>query len=252
MTTVAVTAHPLAPGRVKGWTGGGFGIPDAYLDAVTRAGGIPVVLVPPRASAEGRVPEAVAGLGFDALLLIGGGDVDPARYGAEADPRTGGVDPDRDAFELELAARALRGAVPTLAVCRGVQVLNVAAGGTLHQHIPDVVDLDHGRDGDSFHSVRVAARSRLAAVCGSEVERCASHHHQAIDRLGEGLRAVGWSEDGLVEAVEATKDDSWVLGVQWHPERTAATDAAHQALFSALVEQGSRGPEPRRLDGAVK
>lgn len=249
MSVIAVPAHPLAPGRVTGWSSGGWGVPDAYLDAIGRAGGRPVLLVPPRSG-----PAAAPDLsGFDGLLLIGGGDVDPARYGAVADPHTGGVDDDRDRFELAVAALALRGGIPTLAVCRGLQVLNVAAGGTLLQHVPDAVDLDHGRDGDAFHSVTVAEGTRLAAVCGTEVRRCASHHHQAIDRLGAGLVAVGHSDDGLVEAVEPTDSRRWVLGVQWHPERTAADDPVHQALFAALVDEATeRTSSARGVDRTVK
>ena len=178
----------------------------------------------------------------DGLLLIGGGDLDPASYGAEPQAEVYGVFPESDAFELALARAAVVAGVPTLAVCRGIQVLNVALGGTLDQHIttrPGVVDHGVPGVGSASHPVRVLAGSRLAAAMGVDADpvACSSHHHQAVAKLGDGLVAVGWSSDGLVEAVEHV--DGWVVGVQWHPEDTAADDPAQQGLFDALVGQAA-------------
>jgi putative glutamine amidotransferase len=201
-----------------------------YLDAVRRAGGRPVVLAP---DDPGEALDGIAG-----LLLLGGGDVDPARYGEAPAPELYGVDAEIDAFELAVVADALRRRVPVLAVCRGMQVLNVSCGGTLDQHITGRTFVDHGvpLQSGALHDVVVAPGSRLAAaVGGTRVERCPSHHHQAVDRLGERLTPVGWSDDGLVEAME--HDDGWVVAVQWHPEETAADDPAQQALFDAFVAE---------------
>jgi putative glutamine amidotransferase len=181
---------------------------------------------------------------FDGLLLIGGGDVEARHYGQQPHPAEY-LEPDRDEVELALAREAVRRGLPTLAVCRGIQVLNVALGGSLHQHLPDMASMvEHGQApvGDAIdHPVRVAEGTTLSSVCGTVLAACNSQHHQGIDRLGAGLIAVGWSEDGLVEAVETVGSDGWrvgwALGVQWHPERTAATDRAQQALFDALVDQ---------------
>jgi len=161
---------------------------------------------------------------FDGLLLAGGGDLDPARYGGgEHHPAVYGVDPMRDEMELGLAAAAMALGLPTLAICRGMD---------LHGHPT--------RQTSVLHDVKVAAGTRLAAACGREVLRCTSHHHQGVDRLAEGLAAVAWSGDGLVEAVEAGETpaahrERWVVGVQWHPEMTAAEDPDQQALFAGFA-----------------
>jgi putative glutamine amidotransferase len=187
-------------------------------------------------------PSAAARLArFDGLVLVGGGDVDPARYGQEARPEVAHVSPARDSFELPLACAAVAGGVPTLAICRGVQVLNVALGGTLHQHISDREDLlPHRRtEGEGvLHAVRVQPGSRLAKAMGVERADAFSHHHQAIDRLGAGLVPVAWADDGLLEAVEG--EEGWVVGVQWHAEASAATDPLQQAIFDAFVAEARR------------
>ena len=177
-------------------------------------------------------------------MLVGGGDVDPWRYGAEPDlEHNYGVEEDRDELEIGLLHAADRLHLPTLAICRGMQVMNVAFGGTLHQHLPDMPGmLEHGVPVDdtiATHDVRAAPESRLLATTGVDVLSCSSHHHQGVDRLGERLAATGWSDDGLVEAIELQVDDpyvdTWMLGVQWHPEDTAAADRAQQALFDGFV-----------------
>jgi putative glutamine amidotransferase len=153
-------------------------------------------------------------------------------------PALYGVDPERDEFEVALVLAADRLGMPTLAICRGLQVMNVAFGGTLHQHLPDLHALEgHGlpNGASSVHEVKVSESSRLAGATRSAVLRCSSSHHQGLHRLAEGLDAVAWSRDGLVEAAE--RPSGWMVGVQWHPEATAAKDPAQQALFDALVAQ---------------
>jgi putative glutamine amidotransferase len=233
---VAVPAYRLPPGRVTSWHVGCFAVPEPYVQAVRRAGMTPVIL--PETDLE-----AVASMldMFDAVLLLGGGDVDPARYGADAQAEVYGVDPHRDELEIALVHEAARRDLPTLAVCRGIQVVNVARGGTLHQHVPDLPGvLDHRPDASLgstpvMHDVAVDPGSRVAEATGRTLLRCASHHHQAVDRLGDGLHVVGRSDDGVIEAVEG--DDGWLVAVQWHPELTAAEDPTQQALFVALAER---------------
>jgi putative glutamine amidotransferase len=174
---------------------------------------------------------------FDGLVLIGGGDVDPARYGQAPHSEVYGLDPDRDALEVDLLLEADRCHMPVLGICRGLQVVNVAFGGTLHQHLPDVPGLDRHRAPSSglMHEVKVDESSRLHSACGQAALEASSWHHQGIDTLGEGLVPAASSGDGLIEAIERT--DGWVVAVQWHPEETAATDPAQQALFDAFARQ---------------
>ena len=232
---VAVPTYHLAAGRVLDWARGGYAVPEGYVASLRRAGARPLLLPPaPDVAAEDLLAP------FDALVLAGGGDVDPARYGGgNHHPAVYGLDPVRDQMELDLVRAAIAMRLPTLAICRGMQVLNVALGGTLHQHLPDRQGLDlHGhptRQSSVLHDVKVAAGTRLATACGQEVLRCTSHHHQGVDRLGDGLAAVAWSGDGLVEGIEMSgPDDGWIVGVQWHPEMTAAEDETQQALFEAV------------------
>jgi len=231
---VAIPAYHLPAGRITRWRPGGVAVPMPYLESLWRAGARVVLLAP---GDPGPPPSS------DALLLVGGGDVDPARYGGAAHAEVSGVDAERDELELALAREALEAGTPTLAICRGVQVLNVACGGTLHPHIPDVDGLStHGDEElEPVHDVVARAGSRLALACGERVRSCPSQHHQGLDGLGAGLAATGWAEDGLVEAVEAEGGGSWVVGVQWHPERSAAADPAQQALFDAFVAAAAGG-----------
>ncbi len=210
-----------------------FTIPTAYVDAVRRAGGLPVLLAPGDENAEEIVHHV------DGLIFAGGGDLDPAHFAGDEHPAQYGVDAERDAFELELMRAALAHGVPTLAICRGLQLLNVVRGGDLHVHLPDVVGDDvphrHPERRPVPHRVRLAPESRLASIYGATQIDPISWHHQAIRRLGEGLVAVGWAEDGTIEAVEATGCD-WLLAVQWHPEMSE-----HEGpLFEALVERARR------------
>ncbi|MGZ4149078.1 MAG: gamma-glutamyl-gamma-aminobutyrate hydrolase family protein, partial [Actinomycetota bacterium] len=236
---IAVVAYHLGAGRVARWPAGGYGVPAPYLDALRHADARTAIVSPGEV---GEPEELLAP--FDGLLLVGGGDVHPARYGAEPDEAHNyGVEPDRDEFEIHLLLAAERMRMPVLCICRGMQVMNVAYGGTLTQHLPDVPGmLAHGvptAGTESVHDVAVEPVSRLYAATKSSALSCSSHHHQGVDRVGDGLVVCGRSSDGLVEAIEREAsfddDDSWIIGVQWHPEDTAAKDPAQQALFDGLA-----------------
>jgi len=204
-----------------------------YVDAVVIAGGAPVLLPTVRAD---RAADTTRDL--DALVLSGGGDIEPSRYGAEPAPETDGVDPERDEFELAALAAAEEQGLPVLAVCRGMQLLNVARGGTLIQHVPDVTHTEH-RDVEhwnvSANPVTVVADTRLHELCGGTHLTVNSLHHQAVDRVGSGLRITAVDEDDIIEAIEPT-DDAPILGVQWHPE-LIIHEPEHEALFVWLVNQ---------------
>lgn len=236
---IAIGARRLRPGRVVRWPDAAVAAPHAYADALTRAGGRPTLLVPePLDDLEARrLLER-----FDALVLTGGGDIDPARYEEAPGDHVYGIDQERDAFEIALARAAVESEIPMLAICRGVQVLNVALGGTLEQHLPSVPDLlSHGDPGVGEHvehDVRLEPGSRVAEAMGVDRASCLSHHHQAVAKIGGELVATAWASDGVVEALEHER--GWVVGVQWHPEVTAATDAAQQRLFEAVVRRAAR------------
>jgi putative glutamine amidotransferase len=227
-----------------------LGLP--YLRAVEQAGGLPVVLPPLELHRVSPLLDRLSG-----LLLSGGPDLDPASYGRAAHPELGDTEPQLDVFEVQLAREADARGLPILGICRGAQALNVARGGTLHQHLPDVSDgsIVHRQrqpGTETTHDVRVAPGSGLAAMVGSRRVAVNSFHHQSVDRLGRGLRAVAWAEDGVVEAVEG-----WgkvlLLGVQWHAE-TLVDDPTHLALFRRLVtacEERERG-YPARRAGSVR
>lgn len=196
-----------------------------YVDALQRAGAVPVV-IPPGSDTE----SVLAAVGMcDAVVLLGGGDVDPKAYGQNENARLYGVNPEQDSFEIGALRHAVALDMPVLAVCRGHQVLNVTLGGTLVQHIGTAADHT-----DTMHHVNVVPGSRVAAAMGTTEPLVHSFHHQAIDALAPGLRVVATAEDGTIEAVEHTTS-RWVVGVQWHPEDTAAEDAPNQGLFDALV-----------------
>lgn len=232
---IAVAGKPLRVGNVRGWREPGVGVPAAYIHALHRAGGQEAVLLPVELAPDQAARRLHR---FDALLLIGGGDVDPARYGEQPHSSVYGVEPERDGFEIALARAAVERKIPTLAICRGSQVLNVALGGTLTQHLEDEALPGHGdprTEGPFRHPVRLQRGSRVADAMGVERADCASHHHQGLAKLGDGLAATGWADDGVVEAVE--HEDGWVVGVQWHPEETSGQDPVQQALFDGLVRR---------------
>lgn len=203
-------------------------VPTSYVSSVRRAGGTPILL--PVAPDDGidDLLDAV-----DGVVLTGGGDVEPARYAATDAPETDRVDPDRDRFDLAVTSRVLDRRTPALAICRGIQILNVAAGGTLHQHIPAHTRLD--RPKHTAHEVDIVGGTRLAAVLGPGRLEVNSLHHQGIDRVGDGLIVSATAEDGLVEGLECAGGGQ-VLAVQWHPE-LLRTRPQHLALFEDLVER---------------
>jgi putative glutamine amidotransferase len=192
-------------------------VPDSYVGIVQRAGGLALIL-----PVDTRSPVHIVDA-LDGFLLVGGADVDPATYGAELGPNTGPTYPERDAFEIALVKAAIDREVPVLGICRGMQLLNVAFGGTLIQDLagPDGENIHRRRIGgfeDTENHIELEEGSLAARAAGEGIHVAHCHHHQAIDRLGEDLVVSGRaSEDGLAEAIEAA-DGGWVLGVQWHPE----------------------------------
>ena len=217
------------------WTEEAALVPLAYVRAVERAGGRALV-VPP---SEDGLEETLHAL--DGVIFSGGGDLDPGLYDAEPHPETDEPRAARDAAELRMLETALEHDMPVLAICRGSQVLNVARGGDLVQHLPEEVGHDrHRHEPGSFsdHDVTVAADSRLGALLGERAP-VKSHHHQAYGRIGERLREVAWAEDGVVEGLE-DPEKRFAVGVLWHPE-----EGEDFALFKALVEEAGRYREGR-------
>ncbi|MCA9149866.1 MAG: gamma-glutamyl-gamma-aminobutyrate hydrolase family protein [Planctomycetales bacterium] len=211
---------------------GNVPLPHEYVDSVRRAGGVPV-LIPP---GEARLADIVQRI--DGLVLAGGGDICPSRYGGCGHQTIYMINVERDESELSLIRLVLESQLPTLAICRGLQVLNVALGGTLIPHLPDVV-------GEAVphrlpprvpvpHDVTLEPDSRLARVMGSAQIECVSWHHQAVDHAGDGCRIVARAPDGVAEAIELTEHPQ-LLAVQWHPELSSERDIAQQRLFDELV-----------------
>lgn len=220
-----------------------FHVPAAYVECVLAAGGQPVLLAP-----EGPWPEDLMPR-LGGLLLTGGGDIEPARYGGRVHPHLYLVDPRRDAFDLAAVRAAIARGLPMLCVCRGMQMLNVALGGSLIAHLPDVVgERVRHRDperGPVAHRVTIGRDTRLWRILGAESVEVSSRHHQGLDRLADGLVATAWAADGVVEAVELP-GHPWAVGVQWHPEQTALHDPVQMRLFQALVDAVGKGAE---IDG---
>ena len=237
LTRIAVS------GVVRAWEGNQrTGVNAAYVRALLLAGGVPLILSPLMGASL-----AAAGLdGCDALLLTGGEDIEPYWYGADPSPLLDQPSQERDLFELALFAIARQRGLPVLGICRGIQLINVALGGTLFQDLPSerpgTIDHSpkHARDART-HVVRLQPESRAALALGATEVTVNSVHHQAIRELGKGLVATGWSDDGLIEAAESEPGASWILAVQWHPEEMHADrDAPEHGLFSALISQASR------------
>lgn len=241
---IGITTYPPS-------SGGRFNLPAEYVEAVRRAGADAVLLPPGTAGLAADGPSLVGRL--DGVVLSGGGDLDPATYGGDGHETIYALDPERDAGELELARWLVERDVPTLAICRGHQVVNVALGGTLFAHLPDVVGTEvlhrieppvlRERATPTPHPVTVDADSRLAVALGATDVVPVSWHHQSVDRLGDGLRVVATAPDGTIEAVEHA-DHPQLVSVQWHPELSAATDPTQQALFNDLVRRCQHPTEP--------
>lgn len=236
---VAVAGRTGAPSRVSRDEVAFAG--KRYLHSILRAGGEPVV-VAPQTFENGDASELLSR--FDALLLMGGPDVDPALYGQQASSHVYGVSPTQDAFESSMFRGALANELPVLAVCRGMQLVNVVLGGSLVQHLadlPQASSLVSHAPGEfpvgaefALHDVELIDDSWLARATGSVRVRGASFHHQGIDRLASGFRAVGHAPDGLLEAVEHQQHR--IIGVQWHPEDTSEEDAQQQGVYDAFVD----------------
>ena len=233
MTGVTAKGRPLIGiscyslrARWGSWDDDAVLLPRRYVDKVAQAGGLPVLL-PPADDVADVLPR------LDGLVLSGGSDVEPSLFGAARHPAAGPFFAARDNAELELCRHALASDLPVLGICRGLQVINVALGGTLHQHLPDLVGNDsHSPQADGYgtHKVSVASGSALSGILGRSEAAVPTHHHQAIDRLGAGLVATAWADDGVIEAVELEARSGFMVAVQWHPE--AGDDPT---LFAALI-----------------
>lgn len=229
LPVIGLTTY-LAQAQTGVWDVPASFLPAVYFQGVTAAGGVATLLPPQPVNAD--IAERVLD-GLDGLLITGGKDVDPAAYGQRPHPSTDEPHHQRDAWEFALLDVALERGLPVLGICRGAQVLNVALGGTLHQHLPDVIGHNGHRAGNAMFTslpVRTVPGTRLAALVGESVDaRC--YHHQAIAELGEGLVVSAWDTDDVIEALELPGRD-FVLAVQWHPEESLDD----LRLFSAIVE----------------
>jgi putative glutamine amidotransferase len=221
-------------------------VPAAYVRALEMSGAVPLLLVPPSSGADDakapREAACAAAERLDAVVLSGGADLVPALYGEDPHEQTQRPEPARDAYELALLAACASRGMPVLAICRGMQLLNVSRGGTLVQHLPDLAGgPDHMPDPGSFvpRAVRVVEGSRLASVLGRTDPVVPCHHHQAVDRVGRGLVVSARSDDGVIEALE-DPGSGFLLAVQWHPE----VDRDH-SLFDALAQACFRNPRPQ-------
>lgn len=212
-----------------------------YPDAVNRAGGIAAVLTPSDLD-DGVADATVAAL--DALVLSGGPDIDPSLYRQAPHPNLYDVSSLQDHFELALLGAAVRSGTPVLCICRGMQLLNVAQGGTLHQHLGDLTTTGpHGvpdGGGATRNEITIDGDSRLARVVATTSVIGECHHHQAVDEVGDGLRVVARTADGVVEGLEWDESEQWLLAVQWHPEDSAANDHLQQRIFEGLIAEAAR------------
>jgi putative glutamine amidotransferase len=210
-----------------------YSIPGLYLDAVRAAGGIPILLTPGEPQVELLLSQV------NGLLLAGGGDVNPDRYDSSGHPEVYAVDEARDVLEFQLVSMALEQRLPLLGICRGLQVINVALGGTLIEHLPDVIEDKTAHclvpRAPTEHAIKLAADSRLAEIYQETHFSAASWHHQAIGDVAPGLTIVGRAPDGTIEALEMANHPE-LIAVQWHPELTAATDPIQQRIFSTFID----------------
>lgn len=216
-------------------------LPQQYFDSVTASGGV-AVLLPPQPSPEAAASAVLDGL--DGLILTGGLDVQPELYGAPRHPLTDPARADRDAWELALLAGARERGIPVFGICRGLQLINVASGGTLHQHLPEALGTERYRIGGGVfaeNTVEVDADTKLAGLLGAGPFGIHSYHHQGVDRVGDGLVVTARTDDGLVQAFEAPGDD-YLVAVQWHPEE----NSADRRLFLGLVAAADAYAASRR------
>ncbi|MBZ4487446.1 gamma-glutamyl-gamma-aminobutyrate hydrolase family protein [Microbacterium sp. cx-55] len=232
-------------------------LPQQYFDAVTASGGA-AVLLPPQPNPEPSAETVLDGL--DGLILTGGLDVQPELYGAERHPLTDPARADRDAWELALLRGARRRGIPVFGICRGLQLINVAFGGSLHQHLPDDLGTERYRIGGGVfadNTVIVEDGTRLAGLVGAGEYGVHSYHHQGVDRVGEGLTVTARTDDGLVQAFELPGDE-YLVAVQWHPEENSAdrrlflglvaAASAHRAARDAASAAGATTSVPRGVD----
>jgi len=227
-----------------------FSIPAHYVDAVRRAGGTPL-LIPPGGENSNEHWKSIL-KSVDGVIIIGGSDVHPSRYGGDANhPDLTKHDLERDASELALTEVLLNDTLPVLGICRGMQVMNVALGGSLIEHIPDVQEQDIHRNNEGGWQVQgltADADSKLAQTMQATEVTTYSGHHQAVKTLGDGLKITAQAPDGIVEAIEIEEHKHpWFVAVQWHPEMSAAEDETQQRLFDELVEEAKK----RKLVPAV-
>lgn len=239
---VAVTSRRIPAERIGHWLEPAQALPTYYLDAIHDAGGIGASVVyqdPDTVDVDAFIER------FDGLVVTGGLDVDPSLYGQEPHPRISAHDAVSDRWEIALIEATRRARKPLLAICRGAQLLNVACGGTLHQHIPDLADVGpHGipdGGGGTPNAMRVEPGSLLADAIGTDDVTGRCHHHQAADVVGEDLIAVARSGDGIIEGLEIP-DDAWTVAVQWHPEDSARYDPVQQRLFETFVGRSRQVP----------
>jgi putative glutamine amidotransferase len=235
---IGITAGEIQ-NKLKPWSPIVYGQTHHYVDSIISAGGIPIIIPLTRDLSVLDVIYAK----LDGLLFSGGNDIDPANYGEK--PRADNLDISklRDKVDLHLVRRALKDQKPTLGICRGMQLINVACGGKLYQDIPK--DLPNAQDHEASshagdvthiaHSLKIAEHSKLAALVGTEPLQTNAHHHQAVKTVGDNLQAVAWAEDGIIEAIE-NPGDPFVFGIQSHPESLTAMEQRWRKLFEALVE----------------
>ena len=222
-----------------------YHVPALYVDAVRRAGGLPILLPPGETNWQDWLDVV------DAVIISGGADVNPAEYdGNTQHQQLTKIDLERDASEITLARYvAEQKQIPTLCVCRGMQLLNVALGGSLHEHIPDVREQDIHRGptgGWAVQKASIDSESLLARVTGTSEVETYSGHHQAVDKIAPGLQVVASAPDGIVEALELNRHP-WLIAVQWHPEVSAKSDSTQQAIFDALVQKAAERRAQREV-----
>ena len=216
-----------------------YALPKEYIDSVTRAGGVPLLIPPNGVDGEALRPI------IDGLIVTGGTDVSPVHYqGDTENEKVLAPDAERDAAEIALIHHAMAGMdIPVLCICRGMQILNVALGGTLHAHIPDIRNNDIHRETDGgwiLHDCIVQPGSRLGGIMDADRVNTFSGHHQAVDTVGAGLEVAAQAPDSIVEALIAPAHP-WLIGVQWHPEKSTASDPTQQSLFDELVRVAKAG-----------